>query len=92
MSPVTPAEGGAQAATLAETVQGRDRSSEEIRADIVRQRQQLSNTVDALRGKVGELTDVSYQARRHRGKLLAGAAVAGFVVGGLIALRRRSNN
>jgi hypothetical protein len=66
------------------------RSSEQIRDDIVRQRQELSRSVSLLRGRVGQLTDVSYQARKHRGKLIAGAAVAGLLVGGYIALRRRN--
>ncbi|MDX6632890.1 MAG: hypothetical protein QOG26_895 [Solirubrobacterales bacterium] len=66
-----------------------DRSAAEIRADMVRQRQELSYSVDLLRGRVAELTDWRGQVRRHRKQILAGAAVAGFVVGGLVALRRR---
>jgi hypothetical protein len=66
-----------------------DRSAEEIRRDIVAQRQQLAGSVDALRTRVGELTDWRRQVREHREQLIVGAAVAGFVVGGLIALRRR---
>jgi hypothetical protein len=65
------------------------RSAEEIRRDIVTQRQELAGSVDALRGRVGELTDWRRQVREHREQLIVGAAVTGFVVGGLIALRRR---
>ena len=65
------------------------RSAEEIRRDMVRTREELSTSVDALRRRVGELTDWRQQVRAHRKQILAGAAVAGFVVGGLIALRRR---
>jgi hypothetical protein len=65
------------------------RSSAQIRADIERQRQELSRSVEALRGRVAELTDWRRQVREHRRELVIGAAVAGFAIGGLIALRRR---
>jgi hypothetical protein len=38
---------------------------------------------------MGELTDWRRQVREHRTELIAGAAIAGFVVGGFLALRRR---
>ncbi len=66
-----------------------DRSAEEIRRDIVAQQSELASSVDSLRGRVGELTDWRQHVRDHREQLIAGAAIAGFVVGGLIALRRR---
>jgi Protein of unknown function (DUF3618) len=65
------------------------RSAAEIRADIEQARGQLSGSLDALRGRVNELTDWRGQLQKHRGELIVGAAVAGFVIGGLIALRRR---
>jgi hypothetical protein len=65
------------------------RTSAEIRADIERQRQELSHSVEALRTRVGELTDWRRQVREHRRELVIGAAVVGFAVGGLLALRRR---
>jgi hypothetical protein len=65
------------------------RSAEQIRRDIVQQRQQLSRSVDALRHRWIEATDVKRQIREHRTELTVGAAVVGVVVGGLIALRRR---
>lgn len=65
------------------------RSSSEIRADIERQREELSHSVEALRGRVSELTDWRRQVREHRRELVIGAAIAGFAIGGLIALRRR---
>lgn len=65
------------------------RSAEEIRRDIATQQSQLAGSVDALRGRVTELTDWRKQVREHREQLIAGAAIAGFVVGGIIALRRR---
>ncbi len=65
------------------------RSSNQIRADIERQRDELSHSVEALRGRVTELTDWRSQLREHRRELIIGAAVVGFAVGGLMALRRR---
>jgi hypothetical protein len=65
------------------------RSSDEIRADIERQRTELGRSVETLRGRVAELTDWRRQVREHRRELAIGAAVVGFAIGGLIALRRR---
>jgi hypothetical protein len=65
------------------------RSSAEIRQDMERARGELSGSLDALRNRVTELTDWRRQLREHRNELMVGAAVAGFVVGGIIALRRR---
>ncbi len=65
------------------------RSAEEIRRDLVTQRQDLGRTVEQLRGRVVELTDWKRQVREHRSQLIVGAAIAGFAIGGLMALRRR---
>jgi hypothetical protein len=65
------------------------RNSGEIRADIVAQREELATTVELLRAKVAELTDWRRQVREHREQLITGAAIAGFVVGGLLAMRSR---
>ncbi len=65
------------------------RSAAEIRRDIVSQRQELSRSVDQLRGRWSRATDVGYQVKKHKTELLVGAAVVGFLVGGAIALRRR---
>jgi hypothetical protein len=65
------------------------RSSAEIRRDIELQREQLGRSVEALRNRVTELTDWRRQVREHRRELIVGAAVVGFAVGGLMALRRR---
>ena len=65
------------------------RTSAEIRADIERQREELGHSVEALRNRVTELTDWRRQVREHRRELIIGAAVVGFAVGGLMALRRR---
>lgn len=68
------------------------RSSAQIRADIERQRGELSRSVEALRGRVAELTDLRRQVREHRRELIVGATVVGFAVGGLLALRRGSRS
>jgi hypothetical protein len=64
------------------------RSAEQIRSDIVQQRQELSRSVDALRHRWIEATDVKRQIQEHRTELAVGAAVVGLLVG-LVAFRRR---
>ena len=64
------------------------RTPEQIRRDIDLQRRDLGRSVEALRGRVAELTDWRRQVSEHRSQLIAGAAVAGFAVG-LMAMRRR---
>jgi hypothetical protein len=66
------------------------RSAEQIRRDIVQQRQELSRSVDALRNRWVQVTDLKRQVREHRTELAVGAAVVG-LIGGAIALswRRR---
>jgi uncharacterized coiled-coil DUF342 family protein len=65
------------------------RTSAEIRRDLDAQRGELSASVEELRSKVNDLTDWRKQVREHRTELITAAAIAGFVIGGLIALRRR---
>ena len=65
------------------------RSAEQIRQDIVQQRQELGRSVDALRNRWIQVTDVRAQLSAHRGELLVGAAAIGFLIGGAIALSRR---
>lgn len=65
------------------------RNSDQIRADIERQRDELSHSVEALRGKVTELTDWRRQVREHQRELAIGAAIVGFAIGARIMLRRR---
>lgn len=68
---------------------GEKRSAEQIRADMDARRRDLSSSVDTLRDKVVEATDWRGQLRKHRKQILIGAVATGFVVGGLMALRRR---
>jgi hypothetical protein len=65
------------------------RSADQIKNDIVRQRQELGRSVEALRTRWARATDLGHQVREHRTELLVGAAVVGFLVGGAIALGRR---
>jgi len=65
------------------------RSAAEIRRDIVNQRQQLGTSVEALRGRVTELTDWRRQVREHKQQLIIGAAAVGFLVGMRMMLRAR---
>lgn len=65
------------------------RSSDQIRSEVEARRLELAGSVELFRHRVGELTDWRRQVREHRNELIAGAAIAGFVVGGLLALRRR---
>ena len=65
------------------------RSAEQIRRDIVQQREQLSRSVDALRHRWVQVTDVKRQIREHRRELAIGAAAVGFLVGAIAFSRRR---
>ena len=65
------------------------RSAEQIRRDIDLQRQQLGSSVEALRGRVTELTDWKRQVNEHKRELIIGAAAVGFVVGVRAMMRRR---
>ena len=65
------------------------RTAAQIRRDIDLQRRDLGTSVELLRGRVAELTDWRRQVQAHRSQLIAGAAIAGFAIGGLMMLRRR---
>jgi Protein of unknown function (DUF3618) len=65
------------------------RNSDQIRADIERQRHELGHSVEALRNRVAELTDWRRQVREHQRELAIGAAIVGFTIGARMMLRRR---
>jgi hypothetical protein len=65
------------------------RSSEQIRRDIDLQRRQLGTSVEALRGRVTELTDWRRQVEDHKQQIIVGAAAIGFAIGVRAMLRRR---
>jgi hypothetical protein len=66
-----------------------ERTAAEIRRDIDVQREQLGTSVEALRGRVTELTDWRRQVNEHRSQLITAAAVVGFAIGVRAMLRRR---
>jgi hypothetical protein len=65
------------------------RSPEEIRRDIEQHRRELGAAVTRLRGDIQRATDWRAQIVRNQQKVLIGAAVAGFVIGGGIAVLPR---
>ncbi|HEX8051046.1 MAG TPA: DUF3618 domain-containing protein [Solirubrobacterales bacterium] len=67
------------------------RTPAEIRRDIELKRHQLGTSVEALRGRVNELTDWRRQAEEHKQQLIVGAAAVGFLVGVRAMMRRRRN-
>ena len=67
------------------------RSPAEIRRDIDLKRHQLGTSVEALRGRVNELTDWRRQVEDHKQQLVVGAAAVGFLIGARAMLRRRKN-
>jgi Protein of unknown function (DUF3618) len=67
------------------------RSPAEIRRDIDLKRRQLGTSVDALRGRVNEMTDWRRQVEDHKEQLIIGAAAVGFFIGARAMLRRRKN-
>ena len=73
---------------------GAQRTPEQIRQDIERHRQELGQSVARLRGEIAEATDWRGFIARNEQKVLVGAAVAGFVlgggIGGFFGLFRRS--
>ena len=65
------------------------RSADQIRRDIIQQRREFGRSVEALRNRWVQVTDVRRQISEHRTELAVGAAVVGFLIGGAIALGRR---
>jgi uncharacterized protein DUF3618 len=63
----------------------RSRTPEEIRASIEANRHELAHSMGRLRGELTIAADWRGQIERNKQKVLIGAAVAGFVLGGGIA-------
>ena len=68
------------------------RSAAQIRSDIGLQQRELSRSMESLRSRVRELSDWRRQVREHRTELITGAAILGFVIGGLAIGRRRPSS
>jgi len=67
------------------------RSPVEIRRDMEVERLRLGTSVQALRGRINELTDWRRQVEEHKQQLVVGAAAVGFLIGARAMLRRRRN-
>jgi hypothetical protein len=65
------------------------RTPAEIRSSIEGNRMELALSLDRLRGEVTHLTDWRGHLERHRGEVMAGAAVLGLLIGGQMMRRRR---
>jgi hypothetical protein len=65
------------------------RSPAEIRRDIDLKRRELGTSVEALRGRVNEITDWRRQVEEHKDQLIMGAAAVGFFIGARAMIRRR---
>ena len=65
------------------------RSPAEIRRDIDLKRRELGTSVEALRGRVNEITDWRRQVEEHKDQLIMGAAAVGFFIGARAMLKRR---
>ncbi len=61
------------------------RTPEQIRQSIEDNRRQLGTSVERLHNEIAVLTDWRGQLVKHQKKVVIGAAVAGFVIGGGIA-------
>lgn len=61
------------------------RSPDQIRESIQQNRGELARSLVTLRSEVVAIADWRAQINRNRSKVITGAAVAGFVVGGGIA-------
>jgi hypothetical protein len=62
--------------------QSKQRTPEEIRASIEKNREDLGSALVNLNSAVTDLTDWRSQVRRNSEKLTVGAAAAGFVLAG----------
>ena len=65
------------------------RTPDEIRASIEANRTALAVSIGKLRGEVAEITDWRKQLGTHQRPALISAAVAGFLLGGGLAVFRR---
>jgi hypothetical protein len=62
------------------------RSPEEIRRDIEKHRKELGEAIGRLRGDVQRATDWRTKIVQNQKNVMIGAAVAGFMIGGGIAV------
>ena len=68
---------------------GNSRSSEQVRNEVVAERERLADAVDSLRAEVKEATDIRTKVRRNLPVVAAGAVGTGFLVAGGIGATMR---
>ena len=68
---------------------GNSRSSEQVRNEVVAERDRLADAVDSLRAEVKEATDIRTKVRRNLPVVAAGAVGTGFLVAGGIGATMR---
>ena len=65
------------------------RTPEQVRSDIEREREQLAGAVEHLRGSLGEATDITGKLKAKLPLVAGGAASIGFVLAGGIGATMR---
>ena len=68
---------------------GNSRTPEQVRGEVVAERERLANAVDSLRAEVKEATDIKSKVRRHLPVAAGGAIGAGFLLAGGIGATMR---
>jgi hypothetical protein len=68
---------------------GNSRSSEQVRNEVVAERERLADAVDSLRAEVKEATDIRSKVRRNLPVVATGAVGAGFLLAGGIGATMR---
>jgi hypothetical protein len=68
---------------------GNSRSSEQVRNEVVAERERLADAVDSLRAEVKEATDIRTKVQRNLPVVAAGAAGTGFLLAGGIGATMR---
>jgi hypothetical protein len=66
-----------------------ERSTEEVRRDIAREREQLADAVEELREGLGDVTDIQGKLRANLPVVAAGALGVGFFLAGGIGATMR---
>ena len=68
---------------------GNSRTPEQVRGEVVAERERLANAVDSLRAEVKEATDIKSKVRRHLPVAAGGAIGAGLLLAGGIGATMR---
>ena len=68
---------------------GNSRTPDQVRDEVVAERERLADAVDTLRAEVKEATDIRSKVRAHLPVVAAGAAGAGFLLAGGIGATMR---